>query len=54
MKLTKDMKSDFDEFLSEEGVISSADLDVLIYADNANEAWDSIIQWHKKHKTPLF
>ena len=42
------------EFLSEEGVIYPSDLEVLIYADNANEAWENIIQWHKKNKTPLF
>ena len=42
------------EFLNEEGVISSNDLDMLTYANNAKEAWDKIILWHKENKTPLF
>jgi len=42
------------EFLSEEGVIGVSDLDILIHVDNAQEAWENIIQWHKKSKTPLF
>jgi len=44
---------DFD-FLREEGVIESSDLDMLTYVDNAKDAWEAIIQWHKKNKTPLF
>ncbi|GIU00266.1 hypothetical protein TSL6_07720 [Sulfurovum sp. TSL6] len=44
---------DFD-FLQEEDAIASHDLDILSYVDNAEEAWDAIIQWHKKNKTPLF
>ena len=42
------------EFLNEEGVISSNDLDMLTYANNAEEAWDNIILWHEENKTPLF
>lgn len=42
------------EFLQEEDVIESNDLDILNYVNNAQEAWDAIIQWHKKNKTPLF
>jgi uncharacterized protein (TIGR00730 family) len=42
------------EFLQEEDVIEEDDLAMLIYADNAKEAWMGIIQWHKKNKTPLF
>ncbi len=42
------------EFLKEEGVISSIDLDIVIYANTAQEAWEKIIQWHKENKTPLF
>jgi uncharacterized protein (TIGR00730 family) len=44
---------DFD-FLNEEDVIESNDLDMVTYVDNADEAWEAIIQWHKKNKTPLF
>jgi uncharacterized protein (TIGR00730 family) len=42
------------EFLTEEGVISSNDLDILHYANSAEEAWDKIIRWHEENKTPLF
>jgi len=42
------------EFLNEEGVISSNDLAMMTYADNADEAWNEIILWHKENKTPLF
>ncbi len=41
-------------FLLEEDVIASDDLDMISYAENAEEAWDAVIQWHKKNKTPLF
>lgn len=42
------------QFLQEEDVIAYDDLDMLTYVDNAQEAWEAIIQWHKKNKTPLF
>lgn len=42
------------EFLKEEDVIEPDDLDMMTYADNAQEAWDAIIQWHKENKSPLF
>jgi len=42
------------EFLQEEDVISPRDLDMLMYANNASEAWKAIIQWHEENKTPLF
>ncbi|HSR73389.1 MAG TPA: LOG family protein [Sulfurovum sp.] len=42
------------EFLKEEDVIAPHDLDMVSYVDNAQEAWDTILQWHKDHKTPLF
>lgn len=41
-------------FLLEEGVISSEDLDPIIYVDNAEEAWDKILLWHKTNGTPLY
>ena len=42
------------QFLKEEDVIECDDLNMLTYVDNAQEAWEAIIQWHKKNKTPLF
>ena len=42
------------EFLKEEDVISSNDLDMVSYASSAQEAWEKIIGWHKENKTPLF
>jgi uncharacterized protein (TIGR00730 family) len=42
------------EFLQEEDVIAYDDLDMLTYVNNAQEAWEAIIQWHKDNKTPLF
>ena len=42
------------EFLHEEDAIAPQDLDIVMYVDNAEEAWNAILQWHKKNKTPLF
>jgi len=42
------------QFLQEEDVIESDDLDMLTYVDNAEEAWEAIIKWHEDNKTPLF
>jgi hypothetical protein len=42
------------EFLLEEDAIAPHDLDIVTYVDNAEEAWNTIIRWHKKHKAPLF
>jgi uncharacterized protein (TIGR00730 family) len=42
------------EFIKEEDVIACDDLDMLSYANNAEEAWEKIIQWHNENKTPLF
>jgi uncharacterized protein (TIGR00730 family) len=44
---------DFD-FLKEEDVIAPEDEGILTYAESSNEAWEQIIHWHKKNKTPLF
>jgi uncharacterized protein (TIGR00730 family) len=41
-------------FLLEEDAIAPHDLDIVTYVDNAEEAWNTIIRWHKKHKAPLF
>ncbi len=42
------------EFLKEEGVIAPDDLDIFIFADNADEAWKHIIHWHQKKGNSLF
>lgn len=42
------------DFLQEEDVIDYDDLNMLTYVNNAKEAWEAILQWHKKNKTPLF
>lgn len=42
------------EYLQEEGVISKEDLDLFTYVKDGQEAWDTILQWHKKNRTPLF
>lgn len=44
---------DFD-FLQEEDVIELKDLHMIHYVDSANDAWSAILNWHKKHKSPLF
>ncbi len=42
------------EFLAQEGVINYEDLEIFSFAQTAQEAWDTIIEWHKKNETPLF
>ena len=42
------------EFLKDEGVIAPEDLEIFHYADNANDAWEYILSWHKKRKKPLY
>ena len=42
------------DFLVEEGVISPQDKSLFIYAESAQEAWDSILQWYEKRGEPLF
>lgn len=44
---------DFD-FLQEEDVIELKDLHMIHYVDSAKDAWSAILNWHKKHKSPLF
>ncbi|KYJ87284.1 TIGR00730 family Rossman fold protein [Sulfurovum riftiae] len=41
-------------YLYEEGVISKEDLKLFKFAETAEEAWDTILKWYKKKKTPLF
>ncbi|MEA3417977.1 MAG: LOG family protein [Campylobacterota bacterium] len=42
------------EFLKEEGVITSQDLDLFAFAEDAEEAWSEILKWHEVHQSPLF
>jgi len=42
------------EFLQEEDVIAYDDLTILSYANNAQEAWEKIILWHKENGSALF
>jgi len=44
---------DFD-YLYEEGVIAKKDLDIFIFTETGEEAWKSILEWHKRHKTSVF
>jgi len=42
------------DFLLEEGVISSEDLHPIIFAEEAEEAWNQILLWHQNNHTPLY
>lgn len=42
------------EFLKDEGVIAPEDLEIFAFVENATEAWQHIIKWHKKEGNPLF
>jgi uncharacterized protein (TIGR00730 family) len=42
------------EFLKDEGVIAPEDLDIFLFADNADEAWKYILSWHKEQGNPLY
>ena len=42
------------DFLKEEGMVSSTDLDLITYADNAKEAWEKVLAWHEKKGSSLF
>jgi uncharacterized protein (TIGR00730 family) len=41
------------DFLLEEAVISHADADIIIYANDAQDAWNAIAAWHANNATPL-
>lgn len=41
-------------FLQEEGVVAAEDLEIFKFVDNANEAWDYILDWYKEKGAPLF
>jgi uncharacterized protein (TIGR00730 family) len=42
------------EFLKEEGVIDSNDLELITYVEDAQEAWEQILLWHKNNGSSLF
>ena len=44
---------DFD-FLLEEGAIDAEDQDSFWFAEDAQEAWDGILDWHEENGEPLF
>jgi uncharacterized protein (TIGR00730 family) len=44
---------DFD-YLLDSGAIDSEDRDIFWFAETAQEAWDGILTWYEKNKTPLF
>lgn len=41
------------EFLIEEGMISKKDLEIFKIVENAQEAWDSILEWYIKRDKAL-
>jgi uncharacterized protein (TIGR00730 family) len=43
---------DFD-YLLDEGLIDSEDMELFWYAETAQEIWDDILQWHEENGTPL-
>ena len=42
------------DFLKEEGVISSKDIEIFKVLNNATDAWEYILNWYKNIKAPLF
>ncbi|QOP40525.1 TIGR00730 family Rossman fold protein [Sulfurimonas marina] len=40
-------------FLQEEGVIAAEDLEIFKFVDNANEAWEYILNWYTEKGIPL-
>jgi len=42
------------DFLKEEGVISPADLDLFVFAQTADDAWQHILDWYKERSISLF
>ena len=42
------------DFLKEEGVIDTHDLEMITYADDAKEAWEEVLLWHERKGSPLF
>ena len=42
------------DFLKDEGVIDCYDLEIFEIKENAAQAWEHILNWHKKKRKPLF
>ncbi len=42
------------DFLKEEGVISSQDIEIFQIVEDATEAWEYILHWYEEIKIPLF
>ena len=42
------------EFLKDEGVIAPQDIDIITFADTAEDAWKYILSWHEKQGNPLY
>jgi uncharacterized protein (TIGR00730 family) len=42
------------EFLKDEGVIDPQDIEIFYFADNADEAWEYILAWHRDKGAPLY
>ncbi|WP_457605747.1 LOG family protein [Nitratifractor sp.] len=42
------------DFLKEEGVVAPEELEIFKIVDNAADAWDHILEWHRTYNTPLF
>ncbi len=42
------------DFLADEGVISPEDKELFSYAENAQEAWEQILEWYESRGEPLF
>ena len=42
------------EFLKDEGVIDPQDTEIFYFADNADEAWEYILAWHRDKGAPLY
>jgi hypothetical protein len=41
------------DFMVDEGVIEAEDRDLFVYAETAQEAWESILAWHAANGAPL-
>ena len=41
-------------FLVEEGTIDPDDLNIFTFKENAEDAWEYILSWHKKRKSNIF
>lgn len=42
------------DFLVDEGMIDAGDDELFVYAESAEQAWSTILDWHVANGTPLF